>query len=78
VSESVNSDTRPRQAWAAVLIPALIQSYVGNILEPTVFGEALNVTALPDSTIREGPLCTRRSLTVLRWYSIGSAPSPMP
>lgn len=32
--------------WMATLIPMLIQGYVGNFLEPAVFGSSLNVTAL--------------------------------
>ena len=30
----------------AILLPALVQGYVGNVLEPTLFGKSLNVTAI--------------------------------
>ena len=30
----------------AVLIPSVVQLYVGNIMEPAVFGKSLNVTAI--------------------------------
>ena len=34
------------QVYAAVGIPMLIQGYVGNALEPMLFGAALNLTAI--------------------------------
>ena len=30
----------------AIILPALVQGYVGNVLEPTLFGKSLNVTAI--------------------------------
>lgn len=34
------------QIWAALLLPTMVQLYVGNALEPKLFGEALNLTAI--------------------------------
>jgi len=34
------------QVAAAMLLPTLVQLYVGNALEPKIFGEALNLTAI--------------------------------
>eukprot|EP01048_Picozoa_sp_COSAG05_P022001 COSAG05_NODE_4237_length_1611_cov_1.739766_2_plen_161_part_00 len=34
-----------RQSFA-FLLPAMVQAYVGNVLEPAVFGKSLNVTAI--------------------------------
>ncbi len=31
---------------AAIVLPALVQAYVGNVLEPAVFGKSLNLTAI--------------------------------
>jgi predicted PurR-regulated permease PerM len=31
---------------AAILLPAIIQAYVGNVLEPQMFGKSLNLTAI--------------------------------
>jgi predicted PurR-regulated permease PerM len=43
-------DDHPFPEWlrksCGVLLPALVQGYVGNILEPAVFGKSLNVTAI--------------------------------
>lgn len=45
VLDQVEDDYAGRQAMALVL-PVLVQGYVGNILEPVLFGKSLNVTAI--------------------------------
>lgn len=41
----MEADYTGRKALA-ILLPAVVQMYVGNVLEPTVFGKSLNVTAI--------------------------------
>ena len=36
----------PLRQALAFLLPAMVQVYVGNVLEPAVFGKSLNVTAI--------------------------------
>jgi predicted PurR-regulated permease PerM len=43
--DEVEDDFAGRKALA-ILLPAIVQGYVGNVLEPTVFGKSLNVTAI--------------------------------
>lgn len=43
--DEVEDDFAGRKALA-ILLPAVVQGYVGNVLEPTVFGKSLNVTAI--------------------------------
>lgn len=45
VLDEVENDWTGRKALA-ILLPVAIQGYVGNILEPSVFGKSLNVTAI--------------------------------
>ena len=43
--DRVEDDYTGRQAMA-LLLPVLVQGYVGNVLEPVLFGKSLNVTAI--------------------------------
>jgi len=42
VDENLNFNTKV----IAAVVPALVQGYIGNVLEPAVFGSSLNMTPL--------------------------------
>lgn len=42
----VDSELSSFSKILAAALPALVQAYVGNVLEPAVFGKSLNLTAL--------------------------------
>ena len=42
----LDDELKAYQFWGALIFPTMVQLYVGNALEPKLFGEALNLTAI--------------------------------